>query len=63
MLYHKIDLPVRVRVMVLYRGGIFFGGGNRSTLRKPPTCSRSLTNYYHIMLVVTGTNCIRNYNN
>ena len=28
----------------------FIGGGNRSTLRKPPTCRKSLTNFYHIML-------------
>ena len=27
----------------------FIGGGNSSTLRKPPTCHKSLTNY-HIML-------------
>jgi hypothetical protein len=25
-------------------------GGNRSTRRKPPTCRKSLTNFYHIML-------------
>jgi len=23
----------------------FIGGGNRSTQRKPPTCSKSLTNF------------------
>ena len=28
----------------------FIGGGNRSTQRKPPTCCKSLTNFYHIML-------------
>jgi hypothetical protein len=46
----------------------FIGGGNR---RKPPTCHKSLTNFYHIMLytspwvgvepttsVVIGTDCI-----
>jgi hypothetical protein len=30
----------------LYHGDqFFFGGGNRSTLRKPPTCHKSLTNF------------------
>jgi len=28
----------------------FIGGGNLSTRRKPPTCRKSLTNFYHIML-------------
>ena len=28
----------------------FIGGGNRSTRRKPLTCRKSLTNFYHIML-------------
>ena len=28
----------------------FIGGGNWSTQRKPLTCRKSLTNYYHIML-------------
>jgi len=28
----------------------FIGGGNQSTRRKPPTCRKSLTNFYHIML-------------
>ena len=28
----------------------FIGGRNRSTQRKPPTCHKSLTNFYHIML-------------
>ena len=28
----------------------FIGGGNQSTWKKPPTCHKSLTNFYHIML-------------
>jgi hypothetical protein len=28
----------------------FIGGGNRSTRRKPPTCRKSPTSLYHIML-------------
>jgi hypothetical protein len=28
----------------------FIGGGNWSTERKPLTCHKSLTNFYHIML-------------
>ena len=28
----------------------FIGGGNRRTWRKPLTCCKSLTNFYHIML-------------
>ena len=28
----------------------FIGGGNQSTWRKPLTCRKSLTNFYHIML-------------
>jgi hypothetical protein len=28
----------------------FIGGGNQRILRKPPTCRKSLTNFYHIML-------------
>ena len=28
----------------------FIGGGNRSAKRKPSTCCKSLTNFYHIML-------------
>jgi hypothetical protein len=28
----------------------FIGGGNQSTWRKPLTCCKSLTNFYHIML-------------
>jgi hypothetical protein len=28
----------------------FIGGGNRRTRRKPTTCTKSLTNFYHIML-------------
>ena len=49
----------------------FVGGGNQSTRRKPPSCHKSLTNFYHIMLytspwsgfepttsVVIGTDCI-----
>ena len=28
----------------------FIGGGNRSARRKRPTCLKSLTNFYHIML-------------
>jgi len=29
-------------IFQLYRVGQFIGGGNRSTGRKPPTCSKSL---------------------
>ena len=52
-------------------GVSFIGGGNQSTLRKPLTCRKSLTNFimlYRVhlhlsgfeltMLVVIGTNCI-----
>ena len=28
-------------IFQLYHGGQFIGGGNRSTLRKPPTCRKS----------------------
>ena len=28
----------------------FIGGGKRNTRRKPPTCRKSLTNFYHIIL-------------
>jgi hypothetical protein len=28
----------------------FVGGGNWSAWRKPPSCCKSLTNFYHIML-------------
>jgi hypothetical protein len=28
----------------------FIGGGNWSTQKKPPTCRKSLVNFYHIML-------------
>jgi hypothetical protein len=28
----------------------FIGGGNRRTQRKPPTCCKSLTKLYHILL-------------
>jgi hypothetical protein len=30
----------------LFRGGHFIGGGNRSIERKPPTCRKSLTNFF-----------------
>jgi len=55
----------------------FIGGGNLSTRRKPLTCRKSLTNFYHIMLyrvhltceefepttlVVIGTDCIGSCN-
>ena len=46
----------------------FIGGGNQSTKRKSPTCHKSLTNSYHIMLyrvhltlVVIGTHYIGSY--
>jgi hypothetical protein len=33
-------------IFQLYRGGQFcFGGGNKSTRRKPPNCRKSLTNF------------------
>jgi hypothetical protein len=32
-------------IFQLYIGGQYFGGGNRSTRRKPPTCHKSLTNF------------------
>jgi len=35
---------------ISWRTAIFMGGGNRSTRRKRPTCLKSLTNFYHIML-------------
>jgi hypothetical protein len=28
----------------------FIGGGNRGTRRKPPTCRKSMTNFYHRMV-------------
>jgi len=34
----------------LYCGDRVIGGGNRSTQRKPLTCCKLLTNFYHIML-------------
>ena len=52
---------------------LYHGWWNQSTRRKPPICSKSLTNFYHIMLyrvhlsrvgfklttlVVIGTDCI-----
>ena len=34
----------------LYCGDRVIGGGNQSTQRKPLTCCKLLTNFYHIML-------------
>jgi len=38
-------------IFQLYRGGQFklFGGGNRSTWRKPPTCRKSLTISHNVV--------------
>ena len=56
----------------VYCGSQFLGGGNQSTMRKPPTCRRSLTNFItsccieytspltgfdFTTLVVIGTHC------
>jgi len=32
-------------IFQLYRAGMFFGGGNQSTQKIPPTCSKLLTNF------------------
>jgi len=42
----------------------FIGGGNWSTRRKPPTCRKTLTNFYHIMLyrVHLAMNGVRTHN-
>jgi hypothetical protein len=32
-------------IFQLYSGIQFYGGGNQSTRRKPPTCRKSLTNF------------------
>ena len=32
----------------------FIGGGNQSTMRKPPTCHKSLTNFLHKQEIVTN---------
>ena len=37
-----------------YMAVTFIGGGNRSTYIKPPTCLKSLTNFYYIMKVVSS---------
>ena len=51
-------------IFQLYRGSKFYCGGNRSTWRKPQTCSKSLTNFYHIMLywVYLAMSGIRTHN-
>ena len=36
--------------VILWRSVFFLCGGNRSTRRKPPTCRKSLTKLFHIML-------------
>ena len=58
--YNTIMVPIRVSVLVYnakfqqYFSYIvavsFIGEGNRSTHRKPLTCRKSLTNFYHIKL-------------
>ena len=47
-------LTQRSTIFQLYLGG----GGNRSTLRKPPTCRKSPTNF--IILCCIGGNFARN---
>jgi len=37
----------------LFRGDQFLGGGNRDTMRKPPTCRKSLTNLSHNLVSST----------
>jgi len=37
-------------ILQLYRGVSFISRGNRRIRKKPPTCRKSLTNFYHIML-------------
>jgi hypothetical protein len=36
-------------IVQLYRGGQFFGGGNRSILRKPTTCRKLLTLSHNVV--------------
>ena len=51
-------------IIQLYCGGQFFGGENLSTRRKPLTCRKLLTNFYHIMLyrVHIAMNEVRTHN-
>ena len=37
-------------IFQLYHGGQLIGGGKRRTWRKPPSCRKSLTKLYYIML-------------
>ena len=47
----EIELGLRVfditinKISVISLQSVYFGGGNWSTRRKPPTCRKSLTNF------------------
>jgi hypothetical protein len=48
-----VFLKPLLTIYQLYRGDQFLGGGNRDTMRKPPTCRKSLPNLSHNLVSST----------
>jgi hypothetical protein len=48
-----VFLKPLLTIYQLYRGDQFLGGGNRDTMRKPPTCRKSLTNLSHNLVEIS----------